>query len=572
MRPIDWIVLAGTIGAIVVYGIWLGRRRSGLENYMLAGRSMPWWMVMASVMATQASATTFLSIPGQGFGEGLRFVQFYFGLPFAMIVLAITAIPIFHKLHVYTAYEYLEKRFDKKTRTLAALLFLVMRGFSTGLTIYTPALVFSVLLGWDITISIFLTGGLAVLYTAWGGSAAVGRTQSIQFLIIIVGMAVAFVVMLGLLPKNVTFSDAWAVADVTNRTRALDFSFNWKDQFTFWSGLIGGFFLQMSYFGADQSQVGRYLGGSSIRESRLGLLFNGLLKIPMQFGILIIGLTVFSVYHFIPQPLYFNSVEVKRLREGPMASEFHALEISHQTATALRRSATESFISLRNGGGAAAEVERARTVLANAEENCNKLRARAQELVKSNNNKAGKNDWDYVFLTFVLDQLPAGVIGLILAGILCAAMSATSAQFNALAAASVIDIYKNIFVPNAGDAACLRASRIATIAWGAVAVGFAQFAGKLGNLVVAVNVIGSLFYGTMLGIFLVAFYLKRVGGTAVYISALVSEVIVILLHFSETVSFLWYNVAGCGLVVVLSLLLSIKKAPATISAAGADAN
>ncbi|MBI3817092.1 MAG: sodium:solute symporter [Planctomycetes bacterium] len=560
MQTLDWIVLAGTIAGIVLYGTWLSRRERGMQNYMLAGHRMPWWMVMVSVMATQASAITFLSTPGRGYAEGLRFVQFYFGLPLAMIVLSVTAVPIFHKLNVYTAYEYLEKRFDKKTRTLATVLFLVMRGLSTGLTVYTPALMLSILLHWNISITSALMGGLAILYTAWGGSAAVGKTQFIQFMIILFGMGAAAAATISLLPAGSGFGDAIALAGATGKTRALDTNFSWTDDFTLWSGLIGGCFLQMSYFGADQSQVGRYLGGRSITESRLGLLFNGLLKIPMQFAILTIGLLVFAAYHFLPQPIYFNSVEWERMHSGSGAARVAELETEHRAATAERRAVAEAFLQLRHADAPAAELDRAAGALALSQEKCDAVRERASRLVSPPADgvykKADDKDNDYVFLRFVLDQLPAGLIGLVVAGIFCAAMSACAAQFNALGASSALDIYKNIFAPAAGDDACVRASRIATVIWGAFAIGFAQFAGRLGSLIKAVNVLGSIFYGTMLGMFLVAFYMKRARGTAVFCAALASESIVILLKSFSDISFLWYNVVGVAATATLAFVFS----------------
>lgn len=559
MRSLDWLVLAGTIAGIVFYGMWLGRRKRDMESYLLASHSMPWWLVLVSVMATQASATTFISIPGLGYAEGMRFVQFYFGLPLAMTVLSITAIPIYHKLHVYTAYEYLEGRFDKKTRTLTALIFLLMRGLSTGITIYTPALVLSVMLHWNISLTILLMGGLALLYTSWGGSASVGRTQFVQFIIIVVGMVLAFRATLDRLPDGTGVADAWALASCTRRTEWLDFTFDWKNKYTFWSGLIGGCFVQMSYFGADQSQVGRYLAGRNINESRLGLLFNGLLKIPMQFAILLTGLMVFAVYQFLPAPLNFNTVELQELRSGPRAAEIIMLEREHAQAAAARRERAEHFLQLRHAGAATPEVEAAGRALADAEAGVARVRERARAIVREQNPSADKNDNDYVFLRFVLDQLPAGLVGLVLAGIFCASMSACSAQLNALSAASVVDIYKNIFVKNASDAACVRASRIATVAWGVLGMLFAQFAGRLGSLVEAVNELGSLFYGTMLGIFLVAFYLKRIGGTAVFVAALISEAAVIGIYFSGAVSYLWYTIAGCILVILISAALALFR-------------
>lgn len=551
MRAADWIVLAGTIVFIIFYGFWRGRRHATLNEYMLAGRRMPWWKVMVSVMATQASALTFLSLPGQAAGDGMRFVQFYFGLPLAMLVLAVTAVPIYHNLGVYTAYEYLEKRFDRKTRTLSAVLFMLQRGLATGISIYTPALVLSTLLGWPVSLTTVFMGALAITYTTFGGSKAVGETQFLQFIIIMAGMGAAVVATIQLLPAGVSAGDVIALAGETGRTKIFDFSTNLNDRYTVWSGLIGGFFLQMSYFGADQSQVGRYLTGASIHESRLGLLFNGLLKIPMQLGIMAAGLLVFGVYVFIAPPLHFNPVVTREMQQSPQAPGYAVLEEVHRGALDARLSGAMQYINYRNTGstGAIGDSKEPAAAFLDGQRRVDEARAGAKTLIQGVSGPRAAGDTDYIFLRFILDHLPAGLIGFFMAGIFCASLSASAAQLQALAATSVVDIYGCYIRPTASDAARVRASQIATVGWGVFAIAFAQFAGALGSLIEAVNELGSLFYGTILGIFLTAFYIKKVGGTAVFYSAVFSEIVVIALRLGTGISYLWFNVAGCLLVM-----------------------
>ena len=554
MKPLDWLVLGGALLFIALYGAWKTRRQRDMAGYLLANRSLPWWMVAVSVMATQASAITFLSTPGQAYTDGLRFVQFYFGLPLAMVVLSITAIPIYRRLKVFTAYEYLEGRFDAKTRTLAAGLFLLQRGLATGLTIYAPAVVLSILLAWPVSVTTTVIGLLVVLYTATGGSRAVSVTQLQQMLVILTGMGLAFVAILRLLPPEVSFSDAVAVAGAAGKMNAVDLSFDLENRYNIWSGLIGGFFLALSYFGTDQSQVGRYLSGRSVTESRLGLLFNGLAKVPMQFGILFVGAMVFVVYLFVPAPVHFNPVETKRLASGPLAGEFAAVEEGHRKALAERREAVERFLDARHRGDGAGQAG-AREALRRAAERTEEERGRAAALVRRSNPRSDGRDTNTIFLRFVLENLPSGLVGLILAAVFSAAMSSASAELSSLATTSVIDIYRPFVRTEATSGHYVLASRAATVLWGAVAIAFAQYASRLGTLVEAVNVLGSLFYGTILGVFLVAFYVRRVGGTAVFTAALVSEGAVLARFAFTKVSFLWFNVAGCVLVVGLSALL-----------------
>ncbi len=561
MKTADWLILAATLTFIVVYGTWRTRRQRDMNSFVLAGRSLPWWMVALSVMATQASAITFLSVPGQAFADGLRFVQFYFGLPLAMVVLCITVVPIYHRLKVLTAYEYLERRFDAKTRALAAGLFLLQRGLATGLTIYAPAVVLSVLLDWPVSVTTAGVGLLVVVYTATGGSKAVSVTQLQQMLVILAGMGLALVAILRLLPAGVSFSEAVAVAGVSGKLNAVDFSFDLSNRYNFWSGLIGGFFLALSYFGTDQSQVGRYLSGRSITESRLGLLFNGLAKVPMQFLILFVGAMVFVVFLFVPPPVNFNPVETRRLASGPLSAEYAKAEAEHRAVVDARRDAVGRFLVARRNGEPSA-VQAARDEIHAAGGRYDAVRERVAALVRKSNPLSDGRDTNYVFLRFVLEHLPTGLVGLILAAVFSAAMSSASAELTALASTTVVDGYKRFVCPDGSDAHYVAMSRWATVLWGLVAVAFAQFASRLGTLVEAVNVLGSLFYGTILGIFLVAFYAKRVAGTAVFAAAVASEAAVLLLFAFTRISFLWFNVVGCLLVVALSMALQAWKGEA----------
>jgi Na+/proline symporter len=551
MSWIDWVVLFATLAFFVAYGVWRGRGTRDLHGYLLAGRSMPWYAVALSVMATQASAVTFLSTPGQGFVDGLRFVQFYFGLPLAMVVLCITAVPIYHRLKVFTAYEYLEGRFDGKTRSLATFLFLIQRGLAAGITIYAPALVLSVILGWDIRWMCALLGVLAVIYTTFGGSKSVGHAHVLQFLIILATVAIAFAVVVGSLPRGVGLGDAIALAGHAGKLNAINLKFDPNDRYNVWSGLIGGFFLQMAYFGTDQSQVGRYLGGESVTQSRLGLLFNGLFKVPMQFGILFLGVMVFVFYLFAPAPLFFNPGEVRKAANGPHAAEWQALETRHHALDERRRMAAESFVAARRQGDQAAQARAAGT-LTSVRYSAQSIRDEAVKVITTTDPGAQTNDTNYVFLSFVLHYLPAGLIGLVLAAIFAASMNASSSELNALASTSVIDVVKRIGAYAPDPRHDVWVTRLATIAWTTFAVVFAEYASRLGSLVEAVNILGSLFYGTILGIFLTAFYLPRVGGTAVFVAALVAEVLVLACFKLTHVSFLWYNLIGCAAVMIVA--------------------
>ena len=561
MTPLDWAVLIATLAAFVGYGLWRARGTRDLEGYLVAGRSLPWPAVALSVMATQASAITFLSTPGQGFVDGLRFVQFYFGLPLVMVVLCVTAVPAYRALRVYTAYEYLERRFDRKTRTLASALFLIQRGLSAGLTLYAPALVLSALLGWEMRWTCVLLGGLAVVYTSWGGSRAVSHAHVLQFLIILGTLALVVVLVLARLPSGVSFGDGIALAGRLGRINAVNFRFDPNDRYNFWSGLIGGFFLQLSYFGADQSQVGRYLTGRSTTETRLGLLFNGLFKVPMQFGILLLGVLLFVLDLFLPSPLSFNPLESERLAHGAHATEWRALEARHERADAREAGAARTFVLARHAHDAA-RAGAAGAELSDAERDARAARADAARLIERADPRAPSGDTNYIFFGFVRRLLPAGVVGLVFAAIFAASMNSSAAELNALASTTVVDVLRASgggAAPVAGrDAArAVWRSRFITLGWTAFAIGFAEYASRLGSLIEAVNILGSLFYGTILGIFLTAFLLRSVRGTAVFTAALIAEAIVLACFRFTHLSFLWYNLVGCAVVMAVASLLSV---------------
>lgn len=554
MSTIDWLVLAATLTAIVAYGTWKSRGAKNIQSYLLADRQLPWYHIGLSVMATQASAITFLSGPGQGFSDGMRFVQFYFGLPLAMVVLCITFIPIFHKLNVYTAYEYLEKRFDNKTRSLTAFLFLLQRGLSTGITIYAPAIILSVILQIDINYTILFNGAIVIAYTVYGGTRAVSYTQMFQMGVIFSGLFIAAYMVVHLLPPDIGFTDALHIAGKMNKLNAIDTQFDLDNKYNIWSGIIGGFFLQLSYFGTDQSQVGRYLTGSSVKQSRLGLVMNGLIKIPMQFFILLIGTLVFAFYQFHPSPVFFNQVEINRIENSIYKDSFKTLEKQYAEAH------TEKQVVVRLLADAVhshdeAKIDAARTAVQKADATSQAIREHVTALMEKNNDKADTNDTNYIFLTFVTKQLPVGLVGLLITVIFLASMGSTASGLNSLASTSVVDFYKRLFKTDGDDRRYLSASRWATVAWGVFCVIVALFASRMGNLIEAVNILGSLFYGTILGIFLVAFYMKRVGGTAVFIAALIAETFIVYAWITDLTAFLWLNVIGCVLVMCFAALL-----------------
>ena len=548
MSLLDWLVLGGTLLFIVGYGTWRTRRAgASLDGYLLGGRQASWWGIGLSIIATQASAITFLSTPGQAYADGMRFIQFYFGLPVAMVLIAVFAVPIYHRLRVFTAYEYLEGRFDRRTRTLAAGLFLVQRGLSNGLSLYAPALVLSALLGWDVALTVWLIGGLMIAYTVAGGTRAVAVTQQFQVGVIFTGMLVAGYLLVHYLPAGVGFREAMQVAGYQGKLKLVDFHFDPKDRYNFWSGLTGGLFLALSYFGTDQSQVQRYLAGRSIAESRLGLLMNGLVKVPMQFGILLIGVLLFVFYQFNPAPLTFNRPVYDEVARSPTyGPRLRALEETQQQLFTARRAATTQLVE---AAADPALLAAARTHLQAVNAATLGLRTRTETLLKQAVPTAEHQDTDYVFITFVLHYLPRGLVGLLLAVVLSAAMGSAAAGLNALASTTVIDLYRPAR-PAAADAQCVRVSRWATLAWGVLGIGFALYAARLENLIQAVNILGSLFYGTMLGIFVVAFFLPKIGGRAVFWAAIGAQAAVFLLFWQTDIGYLWFNIIGCGLVML----------------------
>ncbi|MBK8585664.1 MAG: sodium:solute symporter [Bacteroidetes bacterium] len=556
MSTIDWLVMGVTLLAIVSYGMWKSRGTKNIQGFLLADKKLPWYHVGLSVMATQASAITFLSAPGQAFSDGMRFLQFYFGLPLAMIVLCVTFIPIFQKLNVYTAYEYLEKRFDIKTRMLTAFLFLIQRGISTGITIYAPSIVLSSILGVNITYTTLFIGSIVIMYTVYGGTKAVSFTQLFQMIIIFGGLFCAAFMVINMLPADIGFVDALHIAGKMEKLNLVDTSFDWNNKYNIWSGIIGGFFLQLSYFGTDQSQVGRYLTGSSITQSRLGLVMNGLVKIPMQFFILLIGTLVFVFYQYHQPPVFFNEVEVNNVKNSVYKDEYNKLEINYQQ---LHSGKLVHLNDLKKGIDTKDEelINSARTHLQTAERKEKEIKKSVTDLLVKNNSLADINDTNYVFLNFVTKNLPVGMIGLLIAIIFLASMGSTASGLNSLASTTVIDIYKRLINKDASSEFYLSFSRWATVGWGLFCVIIAVYAGKMGNLLEAVNILGSLFYGTILGIFVVAFYMKNVGGKAVFYAALITEVFVFTSWMLELTAFLWLNVIGCLLVMLFSYLLQI---------------
>jgi len=540
---------------VTVYGVWKTRGKKDINGYILANKSTPWYTITLSIMATQASAITFLSTPGQAYMDGMRFVQFYLGLPIAMVILSITAVPYFHRLKVYTAYEFLEKRFDLKNRMLGSILFLIQRGLACGFTIFAPSLIISVLLGWDIRLTIFMIGGLVILYTTTGGTDAVYRTHILQMGIITVGMGAAFFMIFRLLPSDISFLDAAHVAGKMGKLNVINLAFDWKDRYNIWSGLIGGAFLALSYFGTDQSQVQRYLSGRSIAQSRFGLLANGVLKVPMQFVILYTGAMIFVFYQFVTPPIFFNSVETANIKNSTYSQAYQELETRHERVHKEKQVHIRDMLAaIKNH--ADSDLDQTIQMLQKSLESESKIREEATALIKNADPNADTNDINYIFLSFVINFLPVGLVGLILASILSASMSSTSAELNALASVTIVDIYKRVFKKNASDRHYLIASRLATVFWGIYAVSFALFANRIGSLIEAVNILGSLFYGTILGIFLIAFFFKNIGGNATFIAALIAELAVLACYFFTEIPYLWFNVIGCVVLIALAHLMN----------------
>ncbi|RPA69618.1 sodium:solute symporter [Cyclobacteriaceae bacterium YHN15] len=570
----DWVILFSTLLAIVGYGVYKTYGEKDMESYIRGTGSMNWWTIGLSIMATQASAITFLSTPGQAYEDGMRFIQFYFGLPLAMIILSVTFLPIYYRLKVYTAYEFLEERFDLKTRTLAAFLFLIQRGLAAGITIYAPAIILSTLLGWNLTFTNVFIGVLVIIYTVSGGTKAVSITQKQQMAVMMGGMILAGILVIKMLPVN--FSEALHVAGKMDKLNIVNFELNLSDRYNFWSGMTAALFLFMSYFGTDQSQVQRYLSGSSLTQSRMGLMMNGLLKVPMQFVILFIGVMVFVFYQFFQPPVVFNKVQTDQLENSAYREDFILLQEEFSQVFQEKNLHIQSLLQAvesNDDSGVAEAKDKIKEQMVYQE----KVRSEVKDLIVKNNPTAETRDTDYVFMRFVMDYLPTGVVGLLFAVIFSAAMSSTASELNALGATSTMDIYKRSIVTKGNQYHYLVSSKVFTAIWGVFAILFATYATLFENLIQAVNLLGSLFYGTILGIFIVGFYMKWVRGNAVFIAAFIAEAIVLLIHYNNestflgfdiSIGFLWYNVIGCIAVMLFAALLQLILPGPKIGSAG----
>jgi SSS family solute:Na+ symporter len=554
MSSLDWGVLIVTLLTIVIYGVYKSKGSKDIDDFLLGNQSLPWYQVCLSVMATQASAITFLAAPGLAYSSGMSFVQFYLGLPLAMIVLCVTFVPIFHRLKVYTAYEYLEQRFDLNTRAFTAFLFLIQRGLSTGITIYAPSIILSTILDINTTYTTLFIGGLVIFYSVYGGTKAVSYTQMLQMSIIFLGLFIAGVMVVHLLPKDIGFVRAISIAGKMGRTNAIDFKFDLNNPYTVWSGLIGGFFLQLSYFGTDQSQVGRYLSGASISESRLGLLMNGLVKIPMQFLILLIGVLVFTFYQYTKPPVFFNSFELNKLEKSKFNPQLNTIKRDFEQSFKYRQVDVENLNKALEQNNKV-HIEQYRKSLMLADKNDKAIRERLTNLMTLNDKKSNINDNNYVFLSFVTQYLPKGLIGLLVAIIFLASMGSTASALNSLASTSVVDIYKRLLHKDGTEKDYLNASRWATIFWGLLCIVMALFASQIGNLLEFVNILGSYIYGTILGVFLVAFYIKYLTGKSVFYAAIIAEILVVICGYYKIVAYLWLNAIGCLLVIILAVLI-----------------
>lgn len=545
---IDIGVLVLTLAFIIIYGIYKSSNTPGTASYLRENDNIKWWNIGLSVMATQASAITFMSTPGQAFHDGMGFVQFYFGLPIAMIIICVFFIPTFHSLKVYTAYEYLEQRFDRNTRTLTSLLFLLQRGLGAAITIYAPSIILSTILGWNLTLLNMLIGGLVVLYTLSGGTRAVAVTQKQQMFVMLGGMVIAFIVTIKLLPENIGFTEAIQIAGANGKLNILDFSFDTENRYTFWSGITGGMFLALAYFGTDQSQVQRYITGNSVKESRLGLVFNGLLKVPLQFFILLCGIMVFVFYQYNKAPVFFNeNTLVQAKKQEIYKSQITNLELRYdkvfnERAALLMESGSKNAVFLKQ---------------LNQQEKT--IRTEVKSVIEKAVPNAETNDKDYVFISFVLKHLPIGIIGILLAVIFCAAMSSSSSEINALSTCTTIDIYKNLYRKELSEDHYIRAGKFFTILWGIIIITFANMCSLFENLIQFVNILGSLFYGTILGIFVTGFAIKKIEGKSVFMAALISEFIILIIFKLDLVSYLWLNLIGCILVISISYLLQLAK-------------
>lgn len=564
MNGADWLVLIGSLLSIVGIGIYRTRRKQSVDQYLKSGNEMGWLSIGFGVMATQASAITFLSTPGLGYESGLRFVQFYFGMPIAIVLISRFFLPIYYRLRVFTAYEFLEQRFDRRMRVFTAFLFLVQRGLAAGLTIYAPAIILSTILSWNLNLTILAVGGLVIFYTVSGGSKAVSVTQKWQMSIILLGMCAAAFVLVQRLVSHVALSDAWVLAGMTGRMQAIDTGFDWNERYTLWSGLTGGLFLALSYFGTDQSQVQRYLGGRSMKESRLGLLFNAVIKIPMQLGILMLGVLIYVLYLYEEPPIHFNENGLQSLQNSEGSVELKDLQRAFSENHGRTTEGTKAILQAKASGDLSA-MEKAEDKWSESLKEEDRIRSEVKTLIKEERPDLNVKDTNYVFLHFIMNYLPHGLIGLLLAVILSAAMSSTSGELSALSSTTLVDLYMRRRSEEKNELRMLRAGRWITVVWGLLALSFALSARLFDNLIEMVNLLGSLFYGTILGIFLVAFFLKKVQARAVFLSALIAESAVLIIHFGRVgdwpffrnlqVEYLWYNVIGCALLVLFALLI-----------------
>jgi Na+/proline symporter len=550
VNRLDYLVLIATILAIPLYGLWRTRGSASLGEYLKGDASIRWATIGLSVLATQAGPITFLSMPGQAYESGIGFIQNYFGQPLALIVVCAVFVPIYQRLKVYTAYQYLGERFDRKTQLLGAFLFLVQRGIAAGITIYAPAIVLSALLGWRLNLTIWLAGGLVIIYTVAGGTKIVSITQRYQMIVILVGMAIALTVAVYRLAPNLSFENTLSVAGKMGKLEGVNFSLDPHKRYTFWSGLIGGFFLALSYFGADQSQVQRYLAGGSLKESRLGLLFNAVVKVPMQFFVLLIGAIVFMFYQFEKPPLYFDQPAYERALDAGYAPQLTALQTEFDQIFVQKRDAIRVFSTASSN-----ERDHAINHLRELDTQAHQLRDRTKAVLVQAGVDPKSKESDYVFITFILQQMPHGVVGLLIAVILCATMSATAAALNALGSTTAVDFYRPLIRPNASDHHYVVAAQILTAAWGLIAIGVASFASLVENLIEAGNILGSVFYGSILGLFLAAFFIRRVSGSAVFFAGLVAQTLVFVLFATTSIGYLWYNFIGCATVLIVAPIL-----------------
>ena len=546
MHLVDWFFLIGTLLFIAIYGVWKNNQHLSIKSYLKGDNKARWWTIGLSVMATQASAITFLSTPGQAYEEGMGFVQFYFGLPFAMIIICLFFLPVYKKLKVYTAYEFLENRFDLKTRTLTAILFLIQRGLAAGITIYAPAIILNVVLGWDFKILVILIGLVVVFYTFLGGTSAVNVTQKQQMLIIIIGLISAFIVALFKMPESINFSEVLKLASYNEKLNILNFDIDIKSRYTFWSGITGGLFLALSYFGTDQSQVQRYLSGKSLKESQIGLIMNGFLKVPFQFFILLLGVMVFIFYQYETPPIHFNPKNINEIKNSKYANDFLTVKKQFTSTQTMKKQLLLESNFFDNEG--------LKNEYIKLEKKNKEQRKKVKELILKNNINASTNDRDYIFITFIINHLPKGIIGLLLAVIFAAAMSSTASELNALSATTLIDLYKR-HKPNLTQIHYVNMAKVFTLMWGVISIIFALSGNLFENLIQLVNIIGSIFYGTILGIFLIAIFVKKIRSNPVFFAAIISELIVITLYYLDFFGYLWLNVIGTFLTISISFII-----------------